>query len=58
VNARVERLISWSDERRLQPQKWSIRSGLALALGTLTVCAAVYSQLLSGIHTATEWLMR
>ena len=58
VNARVERLISWSDERRLQPQKWSIRSGLALALGTLTVCAAVYSQLLSEIHAATEWLMR
>ena len=58
VNARVERLISWSDERRLQPQKWSIRSGLALALGTLTVCAAAYSQLLSEIHTATEWLMR
>jgi len=58
MNARVERLISWSDQRQFQPRKWSIRSGLALALGTLTVCCAAYSQLLSEIHTATEWLMR
>ncbi len=58
MNARVERLISWSDQRKFQPQKWSIRSEVAFALGVLTVCGLAYSQLLSEIHAATEWLMR
>lgn len=58
MNARIERLISWSDQAQLQPQKWSVRSGVALALGTLMICGVAYSQLLSEIHVATEWLMR
>ncbi len=58
INARVERLIHWSDERQIPPQRPSLRYGLAVALVTLTMFGIIYSQLLSDVHTATEWLMR
>ncbi|MGA7753564.1 MAG: hypothetical protein WCB05_12075 [Candidatus Sulfotelmatobacter sp.] len=58
MNARVERLISWSDRPQLQPKGLSVRAGIAVAVGALTVFGVVYSQLLSEVHTATEWLMR
>jgi beta-lactamase regulating signal transducer with metallopeptidase domain len=56
VNARVERLIAWSER---PPAKRS-SSGYALcvvAVVTATL-ALSYPQLLAEIHTATEWLVR
>jgi beta-lactamase regulating signal transducer with metallopeptidase domain len=58
MNARVERLIAWNDERRVPPQSLSGWYGLAAAVVTITGFAFTYSQLLSQVHTATEWLVR
>jgi len=58
MNARVERLISWSDQPQVHSKGLSGRSGIAVAAVVLTVFGGVYSPLLSEIHTATEWLMR
>jgi Zn-dependent protease with chaperone function len=58
MNARVERLIAWSDERRIPPQKHSLWYGLSAAGATVAVFAITYSQLLAHVHTATEWLVR
>jgi Zn-dependent protease with chaperone function len=58
MNARVERLVSWSDERRVPPQKNFPWYGLGLALVALAFCALTYSQVLVHLHTATEWLVR
>lgn len=55
VNARVERLISWTD----QPALPSV-SGKYLwaSAGTIVLTLAItYSHVLAGIHEATEWLM-
>lgn len=58
MNARVERLISWTDDRSHTTRTRSIRYGLGAALLTLIFLAMTYSHLLSELHTATEWLMR
>lgn len=58
MNARVERLIAWSEERRVPPQRYSPWYGLGAALATVAVFAVTYSQLLVQVHTATEWLVR
>jgi hypothetical protein len=58
MNARVERLIAWNDERRVPPQSLSGWYGLAAAVVTITGFAFTYSQLLSQVHTATEWLVK
>ncbi|MGP0017913.1 MAG: M56 family metallopeptidase [Candidatus Sulfotelmatobacter sp.] len=58
VNARVERLIAWSDERLESPQRFSPWYGLGAATATVAVFAVTYSQLLVHVHTATEWLVR
>jgi Zn-dependent protease with chaperone function len=58
MNARVERLISWSDATRVASPSLSLRYGLAMALTTSIAVSAVYSHLLLQIHAATEWLMR
>ncbi len=58
MNARVERLISWSDQPQVHSKGLSGRSGIAVAAVVLTMFGVVYSPLLSEIHTATEWLMR
>lgn len=58
VNARVARLISWSDVRQVAPPALSLRYGLGAALAAMIALSAVYSHLLLQIHTATEWLMR
>ena len=57
MNARVERLISWTADRQPKPSKLSIGSGLAVALASVTVFAFTYGHLLHKVHTATEWLM-
>ena len=58
MNARVERLLAWSDERRVPFQVRSPWYGLTAALATIAVFAVTYSQLLVHVHTATEWLVR
>jgi Zn-dependent protease with chaperone function len=57
MNARVERLISWSQQP--EPSR-----GLAVWYGVFSLCAAAgfaavtYSDLLARVHEATEWLVR
>ena len=58
MNARVERLIAWSDERLVPLRRSSPWYGLGAALATVAVFAVTYSQLLAHVHTATEWLVR
>ncbi len=58
MNARVERLISWSEDRRISSSSLSIRYGAAAFLMTLAVFAHSYTHLITKVHTATEWLMR
>jgi hypothetical protein len=58
MNARVERLIGWSDVRSETMQVVSIGYGLGAAFVTMTFLAITYFHLLSEVHTATEWLMR
>jgi beta-lactamase regulating signal transducer with metallopeptidase domain len=58
MNARVERLISWNEERRIPPQTLSVRYGVGAALAMLLMFGVTYSQLLSEVHAATEWLMQ
>lgn len=58
MNARVERLITWSDGRRVPAQKHSPWYGVGVSLATVAICAVTYSHLLVRVHTATEWLVR
>jgi len=58
MNARIERLIAWSDDRLALPPRFSPWYGLGAALATVAVFAVTYSQLLVQVHTATEWLVR
>lgn len=58
MNARVERLIAWSEERRVPSPRlyspWTAGALLAMAAGL----AFTYGQLLVRVHSATEWLVR
>ena len=58
MNARVERLIAWSDDRLALPHRFSPWYGLGAALATVAAFAVSYSRLLVHVHTATEWLVR
>lgn len=58
VNARVERLIAWSDDRRVPSRRFSPWYGLGAALAVIVLSAVTYSHLLAEVHTATEWLVR
>ncbi len=58
MNARVERLVAWSDARLVLPRKYSPWCGTTATLATVAVFAVTYSQLLVQVHTATEWLVR
>jgi beta-lactamase regulating signal transducer with metallopeptidase domain len=62
VNARVERLIAWSDDRRvpeLQHRSWpDVVAMTATVSAVVAAFAVIYGQLLLHIHTATEWLVR
>lgn len=58
VNARVERLIRWSEDRRVPAQKYSAWYALAAGVVVVAACGVTYSQLLVRVHAATEWLVR
>lgn len=58
MNARVERLLAWSEFRHLQVQRRSAWYGLAAALTTIAIFSVTYTHLLTHVHTATEWLVR
>ena len=57
INARVERLILWSDRRRAS-QNFSVTTVLGLVLPAIAVFAITYGSLLADVHKATEWLVR
>jgi Zn-dependent protease with chaperone function len=58
MNARIERLIAWSDERLVPSGSFSAWFQLTTALAAIAVFAVTYSQLLVHVHAATEWLVR
>lgn len=58
VNARVERLIAWTERRRGSAKQYSLRYALCAAAGVAMILIVTYSQLLIQVHEATEWLVR
>jgi Zn-dependent protease with chaperone function len=58
MNARVERLIEWSNERKVPTHKYSAWYALGAGAAALAAFAVTYSGLLVRVHTATEWLVR
>jgi Zn-dependent protease with chaperone function len=58
MNARVARLIAWTDERCVPSQNPSPWYSLGATLATVAVFTLTYGQLLTRLHTATEWLVR
>ena len=56
LNARVQRLFAWN--LRPAPAERSSHLLLPTALAALLCLAVTYSSVLSGMHTATEWLVR
>lgn len=58
MNARVARLIAWSEDRLPVSSRFSPWYGVGAALATVAVFAVTYGQLLAHIHMATEWLVR
>jgi beta-lactamase regulating signal transducer with metallopeptidase domain len=57
VNARVERLIAWT-ERQSSAPGYSFRYSLCAAAAVVATLAVSYSSLLVQVHAATEWLVR
>lgn len=57
INARVERLISWSDARQ-GLQDFSVSSVLGVVLPAIAVFVFTYTTLLTDLHKVTEWLVR
>ncbi|MGD1022778.1 MAG: hypothetical protein ABR880_08330 [Candidatus Sulfotelmatobacter sp.] len=58
VNARVERLISWTQRRQNPTNEYSLACALCATTLMLAAMAVTYSQLLVQVHAATEWLVR
>ena len=58
MNARVARLIAWSDERLAPTQRFSLGYALTATIAVTAVFAVTYGHLLVRVHTATEWLVR
>ena len=57
LRARVQRLFTWNSRRFLAPRHSSAVLPLSV-LASLLCLAVSYSSLLSGMHAATEWLVR
>jgi beta-lactamase regulating signal transducer with metallopeptidase domain len=58
VNARVERLIAWTERRRSPAKEYSLGYALCAAAAVVVTLAVTYSELLVRVHAATEWLVR
>lgn len=59
MNARVERLIAWSERRRISSARENSPWFTACtALAVAATFVLTYHELLVGVHTATEWLVR
>jgi beta-lactamase regulating signal transducer with metallopeptidase domain len=58
VNARVERLIAWTEPRSGPVKKYSWGYSLFAAVAVIATLAVTYSELLVRVHAATEWLVR
>jgi beta-lactamase regulating signal transducer with metallopeptidase domain len=58
VNARVERLIAWTERPQRPAPAYSWRYVLCAAAAVVITLAASYSELLMRVHAATEWLVR
>lgn len=58
MQARVERLIAWSDERLVPSGRFSLWYGLGAACATVAMFAVTYGHLLVRVHSVTEWLVR
>jgi hypothetical protein len=58
VNARVERLIAWTERRPSNAPRYFIGYALFAAVAAVATLALTYSELLVRVHAATEWLVR
>jgi beta-lactamase regulating signal transducer with metallopeptidase domain len=58
VNARVERLIAWSERRKNVSASYSLRYSLCAAMAVIATLVVTYWALLMRVHVATEWLVR
>jgi beta-lactamase regulating signal transducer with metallopeptidase domain len=58
VNARVERLIAWTERRQMPAPGYFLAYPLCAAAAVVVSLAVTYSQLLVRVHAATEWLVR
>jgi len=58
VNARVERLIAWTEQQPSPAPRYSLVYPLCTAAAVVVTVAVTYSQLLVCVHAATEWLVR
>jgi beta-lactamase regulating signal transducer with metallopeptidase domain len=58
VNARVERLMAWTQRRQGPAKRYSSVYALCATAAMLAAMALSYSQLLVQVHAATEWLVR
>ncbi len=58
TNARVERLIAWSGERRIQSRGLNFWYGATSAGIAVVALAVTYGGLLTQVHAATEWFVR
>jgi beta-lactamase regulating signal transducer with metallopeptidase domain len=58
VNARVERLLAWTEPRQSPTTSYSWGYALCAAAAVMVTLAVTYSELLVRVHAATEWLVR
>jgi beta-lactamase regulating signal transducer with metallopeptidase domain len=58
VNARVERLIGWTEARQSRASRYSLAYAMCGMLSVASALAFTYSGMLVRVHAATEWLVR
>jgi len=58
VNARVERLIAWTEPRHSTDKKYSLGYPLFAVATVIVTLVVSYTDLLMRVHAATEWLVR
>jgi hypothetical protein len=58
VNFRIRRLVSWAERSQTPVKPSSVGHTLCIVTTLATALAVTYLQLLTGMHAATEWLVR